>query len=177
MGKIPHNPDERIAVVNKKDEIIGKTTRKKAHEEGSLHREVINYLINSKNQLLLHKREDNHLWDTSSSGHFPAEQNYGEAAAREFEEELGIKINKTELNEIAKEIIEITSHKGKNYRFVKIFLIKKEIPINKFKIDKEEIEEIKYFGINELKKLLSQPEKITKTSKYFIEKYILKEIK
>jgi len=174
MNKIPHNPDEIIVVVNEKDEIIDKTTRKEAHIKGLLHREVYNYLINSSNQVLLHKRADSHLWDHSSSGHFPFEQDYEEGAMREFEEELGIRLDKNEFKEITKERISITSHKGKNNRFVKVFLIRKDISINEFNLDKEEIEEIKYFEISKLKELLSHPEKITGSAKYLIEKYILK---
>ena len=175
MNKIPHNPDEIIAVVDDDDKIIGKTTRKEAHIKGLLHREAYNYLINSRKQVLLHKRADNHLWDHSSSGHFPFEQDYKEGAIREFEEELGIKLNADEFKEIAKEKRTKTSHKGKNIRFIKIFLIKKDISIADFKIDKGEVEEIKYFNINELKKLLSHPDNLTGSAKYFIEKYILKE--
>ena len=176
MNKIPHNPDEIIAVVNEKDEIIGKTTREEAHIKGLLHREAYNYLINSKNQLLLHKRADNHLWDHSSSGHFPLEEDYEEGAMREFEEELGIRLDKNAFKEITKERISITSHKGKNNRFVKVFLIRKDIPIDEFNIDKKEVEEIKYFEISELKELLSHPGRISGSAKYFIEKYILKEL-
>ncbi len=176
MNKIPHNPDEIIAVVNENDELIGKTTRKEAHMKGLLHREAYNYLINSNKQVLLHKRADTHLWDHSSSGHFPLGQEYEEGAMREFEEELGIRLKKDEFKEIAKERMSITSHKGKNNRFVKVFLIRKDIPIDEFSIDKEEVEEIKYFDINKLKELLSHPEKITGAAKYLIEKYILKEL-
>ena len=92
MIKIPHDPNEIIAVVDENDIVIGETTRGEAHQRGILHREVYTYLINSKKEVLLQKRLDDHFWDHSSSGHFPKDQDYLEAAQREFEEELGIRL-------------------------------------------------------------------------------------
>jgi len=176
MKRVAHDPNEIIAIVNKNDEVIGKATRKEAHSKGLLHRESYTYLINSKKQVLLHKRLDNHLWDHSSAGHFPVEQDYKEGALREFEEELGIKLNAIELKEIAKEKRITIKKDRKNDRFFKLFLVKKDIPIKNFKIDKEEVEKIHYFDINKLKKMLSTPKKMTGSSKYLIEKYILKDL-
>jgi len=176
MSRIPHDPDEIIALVDDEDRIISSTTRKEAHEKGLLHREAYAYLINSRKQVLLQKRADNHLWDHSVGGHFPLEQDYQEGALREFREELGINLDKSEFKEIANERTKMTSHNGKNVRFVKVFLIKKDIPAENFSSDEGEVEEIRYFDIDELKELLSHPEKITNTAKYLIEKYILKEL-
>ena len=177
MTKIPHNPDEIIANVDESDNVLGETSRKEAHEKGLLHREVYIYLINSKKQVLLHKRLDNHLWDHSNSGHFPKNQNYEEAALREFEEELGIKLDLNELKEIGFEKLRTEKPQKINYRFAKIFLIRKDIPINEFNIDKDEIEEIKYFDNEEINKLLNSSEKImTGSSKKIIQKYILPEM-
>ncbi|TKJ17280.1 hypothetical protein CEE44_01970 [Candidatus Woesearchaeota archaeon B3_Woes] len=179
MNKISHDPNEIIDVVDEFDNVIGSTTRKEVHTKGILHREVYVYLINSNKEVLLQKRKDNHLWDHSIGGHFPINQSYEVAALRESKEELGITLNNQDLKEVAKEkFIKIkTSHKGLNKRFAKIFLIKKDIPLTKFKIDKEEIEEIRYFNIDELKKLLLTPSKMTISSKKILEKYILKELK
>lgn len=178
MNKIPHDPNEIIAVVDDSDNIVGETTRREAHEKGLLHREVYIYLINSEKQVLLHRRLDNHLWDHSSSGHFSKGQNYEEAAQREFEEELGIKLDKNELNEIGFERLQTVEFPKKtNYRFAKIFVVRKNVPLNEFKIDKEEIEEIKYFDKEELNKLLNSSEKImTGSAKKIIGKYILPEL-
>lgn len=176
MKRVAHDPDEIIAIVDENDEVIGKATRKEAHSKGLLHRESYIYLINSKKQILLHKRLDNHLWDHSSAGHFPVEQDYKECAIREFKEELGIKLNADELKEIAKERRITIKKDRKNDRFFKVFLVKKDIPIENFKIYKGEVEKICYFDIDELKKLLSASEKIAGSAKYLIEKYILKDL-
>jgi len=171
---IPHSPNEIIAIVNEKDEVIAQSKRRYAHVKGLLHREICIYVINSKKQVLLHKRTDNNLWDHSCSGH--VNEDYEESAVREFEEELGIKISKNKLQEIAKEKLTLTSYKVPNNRFLKIFLIKKDMPIGEFNINKEEVKEIKYYDIDELRKLISTPGKTTSSSKYIIEKYILEEV-
>lgn len=168
--KNPHNLDELVALVNYNDEVIGKATRDEVHSKGLLHRETYCYLINSKNQVLLQRRKDNLLWDHSSAGHFPFNQTYEEGIVREFEEELGIKLPKKYFKEIAKEKISLS--RIKNIRIVKVFLVKKDIALEKFKIDTAELSEIKYFNKYELKKLLLSDE-LTLSAKYLIDKYIL----
>lgn len=177
--KVPHDPDEVIAVVNDRDEVIGEATRKEVHEKGLLHREACVYLINSENRVLLQKRTDRHIWDSSAAGHFPINQNYEEAVQREFKEELGLELDQNKFKEIGYERLKVNvKNKGLiNYKFSKIFLVRKDIPIEDFKIDKEEIEEIRYFDRKELEKLLKGPYLMTRSNEIFIKKYILKELK
>jgi isopentenyldiphosphate isomerase len=163
---------EIIALVNEKDEIIGEIFLSEAHEKGLLHRECGVYLINSKKQVLLQRREDNNLWDTSSAGHFPITEDYSDAAQREFEEELGIRIDKQELKEIGYEKMNSEKKDKKNYRFTKIFILEKDIPINDFDLDKNEVLEVKYFNKEEIINLLNS-RNTTQTLIKLIPKYIL----
>lgn len=177
MEKIPHDPDEIVAVVDGKDMVIGQASRNEVHEKGLLHREVCVYVVNPRKQVLLHRRADNHYWDHSCSGHFPKDQDYEEAALREFEEELGIRLKKGDFRGIGLELLKTTNHKGINNRFARIFLVKKDIPLGDFKIDKKEVEEIDYFDAQRLDIMLNNPDKIlTKSAKKIIKEYILKEI-
>lgn len=76
--------------VDEQDAVLGEVTRQKAHEEGLLHRLVAIYLLNDKNDILVHERtKDGHL-DHSSAGHVDVGESYLEAAKRELEEELGV---------------------------------------------------------------------------------------
>jgi len=175
MNKIPHNPEEIIAIVDDDDNVIGETKRREIHAKGILHREAYVYLINSKKQVLLHKRVDMPIWDHSCSGHFPTKQSYLEAAQREFEEELGIKLDKKEFNEIAVEKLETIRPDMHNHRFAKIFLVRKDIPLDEFKVDEGEIVEVRYFNKSELNEMLNSQEKIfSGSAKKMIKKYILK---
>ena len=88
--------DEIYAVVDKEDRVVGKATREEIHRKGLLHRSVHIFVFNRAGQLYIQKRaitKDMHpgLWDSSASGHVDFGESYETAAARELEEELGLK--------------------------------------------------------------------------------------
>ncbi len=165
--------DERVAVVNDKDEVVASQTLSEVHTLGLTHRESYVYLITSNHEVLLQKRRDNGLWDHSAAGHFSEKKSYVQGAKREFEEELGVKIEITELKEIGYEHLNTIKPGKKNRRFVKIYLIKKTIPLTDFKIDDTEVLEIRFFNKMELQHVLQQPHLLTGSAKTLIEKYIL----
>ena len=105
--KIAHDPNEIIAVVDENDKVIGEATRKEIHQNGLIHRETAVYIINSNNHVLIQRRADNHLWDTTCSGHFPVNQSYLDAAVRETKEELGLNIKKNILSSTSRLIFSI----------------------------------------------------------------------
>ncbi len=178
MAKIPHDPDELVAVVDGNDKVIGTSTRGEVHKKGILHREVAIYLINPvSKQVLLQKRLDNHKWDHSSAGHFPFNQNYEQAAKREFQEELGISLPLREFKELTyKEIRKKLTPEILNYRFIKVFLVEKDISLEKFNFDRDEIEEIKYFDKKDLLDLLKHSQDLTSSAVEIIRDYILNRI-
>jgi 8-oxo-dGTP pyrophosphatase MutT (NUDIX family) len=125
--------------------------------------------------LLLHKRLDNHKWDHSSAGHFPYDQDYLEAAQREFEEELGIRLDKSHFKEVAyKKIFKELPHGQINYRFVKVYLVEEEISTDKFNFDIGEIEEIRYFDKKAIQTLFEHSEQVTSSAMELIKEYFLK---
>ena len=68
-----------------------------------------------------------------------------EAAVREASEEIGIKFDKDTLKPLATSII-------KDGRY-SIYYVKTDIPINQYKIQESELEEVKYFKLEEIEKL------------------------
>lgn len=165
--------EEKIPIVNEKDEVVGIKQISEAHKHGLIHREAYVYLINLDGEVLLQKRKDNGLWDHSAAGHFSSTESYVEGAKREFEEELGVKIETIDLKEIGYERINTIKPNKKNFRFVKIYIVTKDIPLENFKIGCTEVEDIKFFDKSELLKLLQQPHILTGSAKSLIEKYIL----
>ncbi|MBU0472310.1 MAG: NUDIX domain-containing protein [Nanoarchaeota archaeon] len=166
--------EEMIPIVNENDEIIDLKSFSDVHKLGFIHRESYVYLINFKHEVLLQKRDYTGLWNHSAAGHFSINESYIDGAKREFEEELGISINVNELKKIAYErLSSVKAHKN-NVRFAEIFIIKKNIPINKFKIDPNEVKEVKYFNKQELIDLLSKNDLVANTATKIIKKYILK---
>lgn len=165
--------EEMIPIVDEKDEVIDTKPFSKVHKLGLIHREAYVYLMNFEQEVLLQKRTDTDLWDHSAAGHLSKNESYIDGAKREFEEELGININIGELKKIAYErLTSVKPHKN-NVRFAEIFLIKKNISINEFSIDYNELKEIKYFNRQELIDLLSKPHLLANTAKKIIEKHIL----
>ncbi|MBN2421902.1 NUDIX domain-containing protein [Candidatus Woesearchaeota archaeon] len=166
--------EELIPVVNEKDEVVGVESFSKVHKLGLLHRESYVYLINSDNEVLLQKRQSSGFWDHSAAGHFSKDESYIEGAKREFEEELGVKININELKEISYERLNSIKPNKKNKRFVRIYIIKKDISLDDFNVDDKEVKEVRFFNKSQLQKLLQQPNLFTNSSRRIIEKYIFK---
>src|SRR3990167_10446850 len=82
--------DKNIIWIDENENDLGEVSVSKAHQEGLLHRISVVYLTNDKNQVLIQKRDDGRL-DHSAAGHVDAGESYLKAAARELEEELGVK--------------------------------------------------------------------------------------
>jgi isopentenyldiphosphate isomerase/sugar phosphate isomerase/epimerase len=166
--KMPHNPDEVIAIVDINDRIIGKGRRKEIHENEKIHREVAGYIIKD-NRALLQRRKDSNRWDHSCAGHFPFEQSYENAIKRESKEELGVLLN---FQEIGHEHL-ITNYGLVHDRFVKIFVTKTELELGKFLIDPKEVIEIKFFTVAELKELIKNEDITTESLRKITKKYIM----
>ncbi|MFH1072284.1 MAG: NUDIX domain-containing protein [Nanoarchaeota archaeon] len=166
--------EEHIPIVNTADRIVGSSSFSTVHRQGLLHREAYTYLINKRKEVLLQQRTDSGLWDHSSAGHFPETESYAEGARREFAEELGIQLPLSAFKEIAYERIDSIKPQKKNRRFVKVFVVRKDIPLHEFKIEKKELIAVRYFGCSELRVLLSQEHVLTNSAQYLIKKYLLK---
>jgi isopentenyldiphosphate isomerase len=79
-----------VVVVNENDEIVGTMLRSEAHTNGTPHRIAVVYVENDANEILVQTRISGR-YDHSSAGHVDPGESYLQTAARELEEELGIK--------------------------------------------------------------------------------------
>lgn len=89
--------DEWFDVVNDRDEVIGRATRREVHTTGLWHRAVHVLVFDPTGRVFLQKRSmlkdlSPGLWDSSCSGHLDSGEDYDTAAVRELFEEIGIKI-------------------------------------------------------------------------------------
>lgn len=80
---------EYIARVDKRDTVIGKTTKSESHARGYSHR-VVAVFVFCGEKLLVNEREDNGLFDHSVGGHVRYGESYDAAARREAGEEIGL---------------------------------------------------------------------------------------
>ncbi|MFX1411717.1 MAG: NUDIX domain-containing protein [Promethearchaeota archaeon] len=147
-----HNPCEKIAIVNKNDNIIAIEPRGN-HANGKLHRESSVLIINLNNKILIQKRANSERLDYSASGHFSFFETYLEGALREVEEELGLNIPKSKFIKIKKFRINYSGEYINN-RFITLYEVKGEYRIKDMKIDHSEVKSVKYYSISKLKKLI-----------------------
>ena len=87
--------EEIFDVVNERDEVIGRATRREVHARGLRHRAVHVLVFNSRGEVFLQKRSMKKdtaagLWDSSSSGHLDSGEDYDNCAVRELCEEIGL---------------------------------------------------------------------------------------
>jgi isopentenyldiphosphate isomerase len=140
--------------------------RAEIHRTGLWHRTVHVWVMGPKNGLLLQKRSLTKesfpgLWDISAAGHITAGDTSARAAQRELEEELGITVRDGEL-------LFLFSVKGSYVRrgpepFIDnehsdVYLVKTGYSVEQIIVDKNEVDEVKYMAIDDLKSaLIDQP--------------------
>jgi isopentenyldiphosphate isomerase len=87
--------EEIFDVVNERDEVVGRAPRKEVHARGLWHRAVHVLVFNASGEVFLQKRSmlkdtAKGKWDSSSSGHLDAGEDYDACAVRELREEIGL---------------------------------------------------------------------------------------
>ncbi|WP_332025613.1 isopentenyl-diphosphate Delta-isomerase [Kaistella sp.] len=164
--------EEQVVLVSEKDEILGVMNKMQAHENGILHRAFSVFLFNDKGEMLLQKRAADkyhspNQWTNAVCSHPRMGETYMEAAQRRLKEELGIETPIT-------------------YRFN--FLYKADVGQNlweheldhvftgnfegEFKLNEEEVSEVRYISIDELDKEMSaNPENFTEWFKIILKEY------
>ena len=157
---------EYIDVLDKNGNKTGEV-RSKAdiHKEGLWHQTVHIWLLNSKGEILLQRRAKNKVdfpdvWDISVGGHIPSGEEPIDAAVREVKEEIGLDISPESLKFIGRVTQEHIQNNGMylNNEFVNIYLlIKTDIDdINKLQLQKEEVQELRWIPMQELKQWVDQ---------------------
>ncbi|MBX3038786.1 MAG: NUDIX domain-containing protein [Anaerolineales bacterium] len=141
--------DEYLDIVNKQDVTIGKETRKRVHEIGLWHRGVHVFLFDKDGKMLIQKRNASRAsnplrLDCSVSEHVLAGESYTEAAVRGLREELGIE------NIELKQLTKFRMNYGINDNEISV-IYKGKIDSQQIDFDKNEIEEVFYMSIDDIK--------------------------
>jgi isopentenyldiphosphate isomerase len=92
--------DEIFDVVDDRDRVIGKQTRREVHRRGLKHRAVHVLAFNERGEVYLQKRSFKKdtfpgAWDSSASGHLDSGETYDACAVREAREEIGLFLHRT----------------------------------------------------------------------------------
>jgi isopentenyldiphosphate isomerase len=152
--------EEQIDILNEQGEKTGESrTKTDVHKLGLWHRTIHVWFINSKGEFLLQKRSKNMeaypgYWYNSVSGHISAGQSSLEAAQRETHEELGVLLpedNFKYLFSVRKQEV-LNGGMYLNNEFNDVYLVHSDLALSEFKIQTEEVDEIKFVSLEEFKK-------------------------
>ena len=144
---------ELIDVVNENNELTGQIEERwTAYEKGLWRRTVSCWIMNENGDILLQKRTANkrrnpNKW-AKTGGQVDSGESAEEAIFREVKEELGIEIPQEQIK-----VIEIRKSDDKNKRFAYNFIFVVNYKINEYKLQKDEVAEVKYVSIEDMENL------------------------
>lgn len=161
---ILHDLDiEFLDVVDPEGEPTGMIVeREYAHQKGIWHRTSHVWIVRKhmeKVQILVQQRAGHKssfplCFDISSAGHIPMGSNFIESAIRECQEELGIRIEAGELHECGlRTVVWDDSFFEKPFhdrQVSMVFVVNKDISIEQFQIQKEELDHVEWFDLEKL---------------------------
>lgn len=145
---------EMIDLLDESGQKIGVIDKAVAHKEGQWHRSVHVWIVNDNNQILLqHRCKEKtffaNCWDCAFAGHIGAGESSLESALREGEEEIGLKLTKSDLEFLFTFKDRLVWKDKISNEFVDVYLIRKNIDINKLVYQEEEVDDVKWMDIDE----------------------------
>ena len=159
--------EEILDIYTIEGKYLGTRTREECHQKnpGFYHKPVWIWIVNSKNEILVQKRASvkkslPNYWDMPSAGHVAAGESSTEGAIRETEEELGLKTKKDDYIYVGEYICE------KTWEIGQIYLLKIDVEINELKLQKEEVDDVKWLSYEEFVKLFYSEEFIPYDEEY-----------
>lgn len=150
---------EYLDEVDKNNNLTGRTFLKEEfHAKGFYYREVIGFIVNENGEVLLQKRSPNkkikpNLWEVCY-GHVSKGEKPEEAIIRETGEEIGLTITSKDVIVLGTELTEEFYEEKYHNTFSYIYLIRTNKKISEFKMQEEEVSDLKFVLIEELKNLL-----------------------
>ena len=169
-----------MILVNENDEVVGFETKMQTHIQEKLHRAFSLFIYNKTNErLLIHKRAEGKyhsggLWTNSCCSHPRKGESLRKAVVRRVKQELGLSLSEEQLAMDDLKSYEHGLHELDSFRYYEKFsncseheidhvfflpLYMSEIILD---VDSEEISEVKWVTLDELKEWLrSYPEDFT----------------
>ena len=164
--------DELIDIYDENDKPLGiRKMKSEAHRKGLWHRASHIWIYNSGGQMLLQlrakdKEMDFNKWDIAAAGHAGAGEDPVTTALREVKEELGLSINAGDLKSFG-----TTDSVGSYGDLIdrehqSDYILRFDGDIRTLKLQKEEVQEVKFFDLDWLvKDLAAHPDRYASHSK------------
>ena len=158
---------EFVDKFDNKRQALNKVTERQEKVDGEYRQSVHVWIQNSKGEFLIQKRSPNktnfpNMWSQTGGGVEEGEITL-QAALRECKEELGIDIN-------IKHIELILSFKRK-YDFVDVWLVRENIDISNLVLQEEEVSDVKWATIDEIRTLMKSS-KLAKSIDIYFDMFI-----
>jgi isopentenyldiphosphate isomerase len=136
--------EESFYLVDEKDQVIPNLLVDKAHlhKSDKFHRAVHVLIEIFGGRLIIQKKaahtENGGKWSSSASGHVRANETYEEAAIRETKEELGLELDRSDLDEITK----IAPSEATGNEFVTLYYYLMDPENEKIDLSSDEVDEV-----------------------------------
>jgi isopentenyldiphosphate isomerase len=152
--KVTNMPDELLDIVSDQDIVIDQQMRSIVHQLGLQHRGVHVFLFTLDGKMLVQKRSADRaaspsMLDCSVSEHVKAGESYRDAAIRGMKEEMGV----TGIE--IKQLVKFRMNYGVNDNEISV-LYEGIVDPALVQFDPIEIEDISYFSVNELQKMIKE---------------------
>ena len=153
---------EKSVIVDNEDNPIG-TKERSEIQLTDIYRVAALWVVNSKNKILIAKRNSNKKndpgkWGPAVSGTVAQGEEYIDNIVKETQEEIGIDLKKYNFKKIDK----IRVPNAKHNFFCQWYLLKEDLDISKFVIQKNEVDEVIWIDRDEFgKRLALDPQKFT----------------
>jgi isopentenyldiphosphate isomerase len=154
---------EYVDVLDSEGNSTGESkSRSQVHKDGDWHRMAFVWILSSNHELLIQKRSlqkdaNPGRWDGSAGGHVESGETALQAARKELNEELGLNVQENELEYIfmVKAPVE-SGQKVIENQFQEVYLLKRDVDIDRLKLQPEEVYEVKFFPFKDLEKLINK---------------------
>jgi len=154
---------EYIDILDKDGNKTGLTKPKpEIHKNGDWHRASHIWIINFQNELLIQRRSSTkenypNLWDISAAGHISAGEDSITSALRETKEELGLKLDKEDVQYLFSTIEQVVLNNGAyiDNEIGDVYLARKDVDVSNMQIQKEEVTEVKFVYFKQVEKMIT----------------------
>eukprot|EP01080_Neovahlkampfia_damariscottae_P010084 gene10084-2506_t len=159
--------EEKLEIYSKDGKPTGTSkARGKIHSDGDYHKAVKIWNVNSKGEVLIQQRVFTKksypgMWDATAAGHIVFGETSLETASKEFEEELGIKVEEKEFQYLFTTTIESILNNGSfiNNEFLDNYLLEKDIDVKDLKLQEVEVNDAKYVHYSVVEKMILEKDK------------------